>query len=124
MNPTCNVIFGQTFSPREEQVATLMAEGLQNNDIASRLGISVQTVKNHTASIYAASGCRNRTQVAVAYERARHVALVIAAKDLYSVAVGEHGHDESHSADWPSCLPAHMTMKRCRAAIDTWEQER
>lgn len=40
-----------------------------------------------------------------------------AAASLYSIAVGEHGHDETHSADWPSCLPAHIAMRRYRAAI-------
>ncbi len=50
-------------------------------------------------------------------ERARHAALVASARDLYSIAVGEHGHDETHSADWPSCLPAHIAMNRFRAAL-------
>jgi hypothetical protein len=49
---------------------------------------------------------------------ARHAALVEAARDLYSIAVGEHGHDETHSADWPCCLPAHIAMNRYRAALD------
>ena len=40
-----------------------------------------------------------------------------AARDLYSLAVGEHGHDETHSADWPSCLPAHIAMNRYRDAL-------
>ncbi len=40
-----------------------------------------------------------------------------AARDLYSIAVGEHGHDETHSADGPSCLPAHMAMNRYRRAL-------
>ena len=39
------------------------------------------------------------------------------ARDLYSIAVGEHGHDETHSADWPSCLPAHIAMNRYRAIL-------
>jgi|GEM_PF-5379327 len=43
--------------------------------------------------------------------------IAAAARDLYSVAVGEHGHDETHSADWPSCLPAHIAMNRYRDAL-------
>jgi hypothetical protein len=41
-------------------------------------------------------------------------ALVQVAADLYSIAVGEHGHDETHSADWPSCLPVHIAFNRYR----------
>jgi hypothetical protein len=40
-----------------------------------------------------------------------------AAADLYRIAVGEHGHDETHSADWPACLPAHIAFNRYRAAL-------
>lgn len=40
-----------------------------------------------------------------------------AARNLYSIAVSEHGHDETHSADWPSCLPTHMAMNRYRDAL-------
>jgi hypothetical protein len=41
-----------------------------------------------------------------------------AAQDVYRTVVGEHGHDETHSAGWPSCLPAHIAMNRYRAALD------
>jgi hypothetical protein len=44
-------------------------------------------------------------------------ALRRAAADLYRLAVGEHGHDETHSADWPACLPAHIAMNRYRDAL-------
>ena len=40
-----------------------------------------------------------------------------AARDLYSALVSEHGHDETHSADWPACLPVHIAMNRYRAAL-------
>jgi hypothetical protein len=41
-------------------------------------------------------------------------ALLTVARELYSIAVGEHGHGETHSADWPSCLPAHIAFNRYR----------
>ena len=46
---------------RELDVLALMAEGLSNKAIASRLGISDQTVKFHVASICGKLGAVNRT---------------------------------------------------------------
>jgi DNA-binding NarL/FixJ family response regulator len=43
------------------QVLELLAEGLANKAIASRLGISDQTVKFHVASISGKLGAVNRT---------------------------------------------------------------
>lgn len=37
---------------REMEIATLIAEGRKFKDIALTLGISYQTVKNHSAEIY------------------------------------------------------------------------
>ena len=48
-------------SPREREVLELMAQGLSNKAIASRLGISDQTVKFHVASIGGKLGAANRT---------------------------------------------------------------
>lgn len=52
-------------SPREEDVARLVADGLTNREIASRLGIAERTVESHLDSIRAKLGVRTRTQVAV-----------------------------------------------------------
>jgi DNA-binding NarL/FixJ family response regulator len=43
-------------------VLGLLAEGLPNKVIATRLGISDQTVKFHVASITAKLGAANRTE--------------------------------------------------------------
>lgn len=51
----------ETLTPRETEVLELVAEGLPNKAIASRLGISDQTVKFHVASICAKLGASNRT---------------------------------------------------------------
>lgn len=46
---------------RELQVLALLAEGLPNKAIASRLGISDQTVKFHVAALSGKLGAANRT---------------------------------------------------------------
>jgi DNA-binding CsgD family transcriptional regulator len=51
----------EPLTPREWDVLRLVAEGLPNKAIASRLGISDQTVKFHVASIVAKLGAGNRT---------------------------------------------------------------
>ena len=48
-------------------------------------------------------------------------ALREAAADLYRLARDGHGHDETHTADWPSCLPAHIAMARYRKAIAAYD---
>jgi DNA-binding NarL/FixJ family response regulator len=52
-----------TLTPRETQVVRLVAEGLSNVEIASRLGV---TVKTHVSRVLAKWGLRDRTQVVVA----------------------------------------------------------
>ncbi len=47
---------------REKEVLSLMAEGLSNSDIASRLFLSEGTIKNQVSAIYAKLGTSDRTQ--------------------------------------------------------------
>ena len=51
----------ETLTPRELEVLNLLAEGLPNKAIATRLHISDQTVKFHVASICGKLGVGNRT---------------------------------------------------------------
>jgi DNA-binding NarL/FixJ family response regulator len=51
----------EQLTPREVQVLELLAEGLPNKAIASRLSISDQTVKFHVAAIAGKLGAVNRT---------------------------------------------------------------
>lgn len=56
---------GVTLTRREAQVAELLADGLSNKQIASRLTISVRTVDGHVERILAKFGATSRAQVAV-----------------------------------------------------------
>lgn len=51
-------------SPREREVAGLVATGLRNKDIAIALGISVGTVKDHVHKILTKTGADSRAGVA------------------------------------------------------------
>jgi DNA-binding NarL/FixJ family response regulator len=53
------------FSPREQQIVALLANGCSNQEIADRLGLRLQTVKNHLSRVYRKQGVPNRVQLAV-----------------------------------------------------------
>jgi DNA-binding CsgD family transcriptional regulator len=50
-------------SKREEEVAGLVCEGLENVEISNKLFISSHTVEGHLKSIYRKLGVRNRTSL-------------------------------------------------------------
>lgn len=52
-------------SSREQEVLELLTSGLQNKQVATRLGISPRTVERHCDSIYAKLGVRTRTEAVV-----------------------------------------------------------
>ena len=52
----------QVLTPREIEVLRMVAEGLGNKEVASRLGISDHTVKFHISSIFAKLGASSRTE--------------------------------------------------------------
>jgi DNA-binding CsgD family transcriptional regulator/tetratricopeptide (TPR) repeat protein len=51
-------------SPREAQILDLVAEGLSNREIGTRLSISEHTAANHIRSILRKTDCANRTEAA------------------------------------------------------------
>lgn len=59
-----------TLTDREFEVVRLIAEGLDNKEIATTAYMGEGTVRNHISSILAKLGLRNRTQIAIAYLKA------------------------------------------------------
>jgi len=63
-------------APREHEVATLVATGMTNKEIAARLGIAQRTAESHVENILVKLGLASRAQIAVwvvqqsAHERA------------------------------------------------------
>ena len=55
----------ESLTKREYEVLTLIAEGLNNKDIADKLYISEKTVKNHVSSIFKKIGVNDRIQAAI-----------------------------------------------------------
>ncbi|NVI89350.1 response regulator transcription factor, partial [Actinomadura sp. BRA 177] len=56
-------------SPREHEIALLVAEGLGNQQIAERLYLSVRTVETHLSRVFAKIGVSSRVGVATAMNR-------------------------------------------------------
>ena len=67
--PDLTAIFPQ-LTDREREVVALIAEGLDNREVAAAAYMGEGTVRNHISSILAKLSLRNRTQIAVAYWRA------------------------------------------------------
>src|ERR1039458_2684656 len=56
-------------SPRHRQILALIAEGRRNEEIATELGVSPNTVKFHIRVLYSRLGVRNRVEAAHRYTR-------------------------------------------------------
>ncbi|UFU00229.1 response regulator transcription factor [Radiobacillus kanasensis] len=59
------VSINPTLTPRERAILKCIGEGLNNKEVAERLGLSVGTVKNQTSHILDKLELRDRTQLAI-----------------------------------------------------------
>ena len=66
MNKNKTVDLCEEMTEREREIATLLAEGLTNRQIADKLYISEGTVKNYISSIYDKTGIHDRVKLVVA----------------------------------------------------------
>ena len=66
-----------SLTPRQREVLELIVEGLDNAQIAARMGITERTVRAHVSSVLERTGAVNRTQAAVAAIQNGWVALLL-----------------------------------------------
>jgi DNA-binding NarL/FixJ family response regulator len=67
--PPGNTHGPMALTPREAEVLRLIAQGLSNRDIATRLYLGLETVKTHVKNVLTKLGAGNRTEaVIMAYE--------------------------------------------------------
>jgi DNA-binding NarL/FixJ family response regulator len=59
-----SLIHDEDLTEAEERVASAVARGLSNKEIASEFSISVRTVENHISHILAKKGFNNRVEIA------------------------------------------------------------
>ena len=59
-------------SDREQQVITLLCDGLSNREIAKKLGVTEGTVKVHLHAIYGKLGVRSRVELMIAVADREH----------------------------------------------------
>jgi DNA-binding NarL/FixJ family response regulator len=69
--PTVPLAETEQLSSREMEVLALLAEGLSNKEIGSRLHISFATVRTHLMHVYEKLHVRCRTEAAAKYLRAK-----------------------------------------------------
>ena len=73
LNPSSTAAPKNRITVRELEVIELVVEGLSNREVADRLSLSEQTVKNHAARIMDKLGVRNRVELVLHSVRKRLV---------------------------------------------------
>ena len=61
----------RSLNPREREVLALIADGLTNRQIGTRLSLTEKTVKNYVSSLLSKLGLQSRTQAAVLHLETR-----------------------------------------------------
>jgi LuxR family maltose regulon positive regulatory protein len=84
----------EPLSERELEVLQLIAEGLTNPEIASRLFLALNTVKAHSSNIYGKLGVHSRTQ---AVAKARALGLLPATLSLRCLSQASAAHNDSQT---------------------------
>lgn len=92
-------------TPRQREVLSLIVEGLDNKEIADRLGISERTARAHVSAVLERLGTTNRTQAAVAAIQRGLLALLLLLAGLASSGVAA----EMASAAGPSAVASRIT---------------
>ena len=64
LGPSIEVKLQLGLTRRQQEIAPLLGEGLTNKEIASKLNLSEQTVKNHVHSMLRRTGAKDRLAVA------------------------------------------------------------
>jgi DNA-binding CsgD family transcriptional regulator len=72
-------------SRREREALAHLAQGLSNREIASNLGISINTVNKHVQHIFAKLNVHNRTQAA---RKAIELERPLASQDWHPIVAG------------------------------------
>ena len=57
-------------TPREREIATLLADGLSNREIAMKLWVTERTIKFHLSNVYKKLGVTSRADAVAALRRA------------------------------------------------------
>ena len=60
-----DLAYREEWTPREREVAALLIRGCRNKEIATEMGVTEQTVKNHLHHMCAKIGASDRMQVAM-----------------------------------------------------------
>lgn len=66
-------VYNRKISKRELEVLELMAQGLSNQEIASRLFVSLNTIKTHSSNLFQKLDVKRRTQ---AIETAKKIGII------------------------------------------------
>ena len=62
---TAGLIFLQKLAPRERHVTAMVAEGMRNKEIATKLGTTEQVIKNYLRFIYEKCAVRDRLNLLI-----------------------------------------------------------